>query len=209
MALAPSLRPLIIAGKPDAPHTLDIFLDYVCPFSAKLSVTIDQIVKPWVDVGGRYEGKIKIIFRNQVQPWHGASTFTHEAGLAAARVSPDKFWPFSLRVRLIASTQKEYYDIPASTLTPLQIREKLASLYAESGVSGDQVEAFRDHLRNKSTPNGGVSVTDDLKYTIKFSRQNGVHVSPSVLWDGLLASEISSSWGETEWAKFFEQKVAV
>lgn len=50
--------------------------------SRKLSVTIDQIVKPWVDVGGRYEGKIKIIFRNQVQPWHGASTFTHEAGLA-------------------------------------------------------------------------------------------------------------------------------
>jgi len=50
--------------------------------SRKLSVTIDQILKPWVDAGGRYEGKIKIIFRNQVQPWHGASTFTHEAGLA-------------------------------------------------------------------------------------------------------------------------------
>jgi hypothetical protein len=50
--------------------------------SRKLSVTIDQIVKPWVGAGGRYEGKIKIIFRNQVQPWHGASTFTHEAGLA-------------------------------------------------------------------------------------------------------------------------------
>ena len=64
--------------------------------------------------------------------------------------------------------QEEYYDIPASTLTALQIREKLASLYAESGVSGDQVEAFKDLLRNKSTPNGGVSVTDELKYTSKF-----------------------------------------
>ncbi len=64
--------------------------------------------------------------------------------------------------------QEEYYDIPTSNLTPLQIREKLASLYAESGVSGDQVEAFKDILRNKSTPNGGVSVTDELKYTSKF-----------------------------------------
>ena len=64
--------------------------------------------------------------------------------------------------------QEEYYDIPASTLTPLQIREKLASLYSESGVSGDQVEMFKDLLRNKSTPNGGVSVTDELKYTSKF-----------------------------------------
>ena len=64
--------------------------------------------------------------------------------------------------------QEEYYDIPASTLTAIQIRENLASLYAESGVSGDQVEAFKDLLRNKFTPNGGVSVTDELKYTSKF-----------------------------------------
>jgi len=204
MALQPSLRPLLIAGRPDAPHTLDVFLDYVCPFSGKLSVTIDKILKPWVESGGQYEGKIKIIFRNQVQPWHGSSTFTHEAGLAAACVTPEKFWPFSLR---LLQRQTEYYDIPTSALTPLQIRDNLASLYAEMGVANNEVEAFRDLLRNKSTPNGGVSVTDELKYTIKFSRQNSVHVSPSVLWDGLLASEISSSWGESEWTQFLAQKV--
>jgi len=161
-------------------------------------------LKPWVESGGQYEGKIKIIFRNQVQPWHGSSTFTHEAGLAAACVTPEKFWPFSLR---LLQRQTEYYDIPTSALTPLQIRDNLASLYAEMGVANNEVEAFRDLLRNKSTPNGGVSVTDELKYTIKFSRQNSVHVSPSVLWDGLLASEISSSWGESEWTQFLAQKV--
>jgi hypothetical protein len=64
--------------------------------------------------------------------------------------------------------QGEYYDIPASRLTPLQIRENLASLFAEMDVTSDQVEAFKDLLRNKSTPNGGVSVTDDLKYTSEF-----------------------------------------
>ncbi|KAI0303986.1 hypothetical protein BC826DRAFT_1100910 [Russula brevipes] len=193
MALQPSLRPLLIAGKLDAPHTLDIFLDYVCPFSGKLSLTIDKVLKPWIGVGGRYEGKIKIIFRNQVQPWHASSTLTHEAGLAVARVTPEKFGP----------------SLSSSTLTPIQIREKLASLYAELGVRGDQVDSFKDLLTNKSTPNGGVSVTDDLKYTIKYSRQNGVHVSPSVLWDGILANEISSSWGEPEWAQFLAQKVTV
>ena len=52
----------------------------------------------------------------------------------------------------------------------MEIREKLASLYAETGVTKDQVEGFRDLLRNKSTPNGGVSVTDELKYTSKFYR---------------------------------------
>lgn len=64
--------------------------------------------------------------------------------------------------------QEEYYDIPTSTLTPLQIREKLASLYAETAVRGDQVDAFKELLKYKSTPNGGVSVTDELKYTSKF-----------------------------------------
>jgi len=162
-------------------------------------------VKPWVEVGGTYEGKIKIIFRNQVQPWHASSTLTHEAGLAVARVTPAQFWSFSLR---LLQRQEEYYDIPTSTLTPIQIREKLASLYAEAATS-DQVEGFRDLLKNKSTPNGGVSVTDELKYTIKFTRQNGVHVSPSVLWDGILVNEVSSSWGEREWSQFFAQKVTV
>ncbi|KAI0268155.1 hypothetical protein BC834DRAFT_968370 [Gloeopeniophorella convolvens] len=206
MALQPSLRPLLIAGRYDAPHTLDIFLDYVCPFSGKLSVAIDKVVKPLVDAGGKYDGKVKVIFRNQVQPWHGSSIFTHEAGLAAARVAPDKFWAFSL---LLLQRQGEFYDIPTSTLTPLQIREKLAALFAETGVSDDTVGAFSELLKLKSTPNGGVSVTDELKYTIKFSRQNGVHVSPSVLWDGLLANEVSSSWGEAEWTQFFSQKVVV
>ncbi|KAH9977680.1 hypothetical protein BGW80DRAFT_1435423 [Lactifluus volemus] len=189
MALQPSLRPLIIAGRPDAPHTLDVFLDYVCPFSRKLSVAVNTIVRPLVEEKGTYEGKVKIIFRNQVQPWHGTSTFTHEASLAVARVTPEKFWPFSL---LLLQRQEEYYDIPSSTLTPVQIRDKLASL---------------ELLKLKSTPNGGISVTDDLKYTIKFSRQNGVHVSPSVLWDGILANEVSSSWGEVEWRQFLAQKV--
>jgi hypothetical protein len=63
--------------------------------------------------------------------------------------------------------QEEYYDIPTSTLTPVQIRDKLASLYAETGISNEQIGAFRELLKLKSTPNGGVSVTDDLKYTSK------------------------------------------
>jgi hypothetical protein len=63
--------------------------------------------------------------------------------------------------------QEEYYDIPTSTLTPVQIRDKLASLYAEISTLNQQIDAFRELLKLKSTPNGGVSVTDDLKYTSK------------------------------------------
>ncbi|KAF9061076.1 hypothetical protein BDP27DRAFT_1385434 [Rhodocollybia butyracea] len=54
-------------------------------------------------------------------------------------------------------------------------------------------------LRSKGTyPNGGNAVTDDLKYT-----------SNTILWDGLVANEISGSWGEKEWTEFLVAKVAV
>ncbi|KAF4575232.1 hypothetical protein EYR40_005032 [Pleurotus pulmonarius] len=203
MALQPTLRPLIVAGSYEAPHTLEIFLDYVCPFSAKMSGAIETVLRPLFGPGGKYEGKVKAIFRPQVQPWHGSSTFTHEAGLAVLRVSPEHFWAFSLA---LFKRQGEYFDIPTSTLTPLQIRQNLANLAAEV-IPSNKVEEFKELLKLKSSPNGGVAVTDDLKYTIKFSRQNGIHVSPTVLWDGLVANEISSSWGEKEWSEFLASKV--
>ncbi|KZP13438.1 hypothetical protein FIBSPDRAFT_921625 [Athelia psychrophila] len=205
MALQPTLRPLIIAGTAQAPHTLDIFLDYVCPFSAKIALGIDSVLKPLFSAGGQYEGRVKAIIRLQVQPWHGASTFTHEAALAVLRVSPEHFWPFSLG---LFKRQGEYFDIPTSTLTPLQIRENLVKLAAEY-IPANKVDELKALLALKSSPNGGIAVTDDLKYTIKFSRQNGIHVSPTVLWDGLVANEISSSWGEKEWTEFLRAKVLV
>ena len=59
-------------------------VDYVCPFSAKLSLAIDSVLRPLFSPGGKYDGKVKVIFRNQVQPWHASSTFVHEAGIAVS-----------------------------------------------------------------------------------------------------------------------------
>jgi hypothetical protein len=53
-----------------------------------------------------------------------------------------------------------------SDLTPKQIRQKLAELAAPF-IGEDKKAAFLDLLALKSTPNGGVAVTDDLKYTSK------------------------------------------
>ncbi|KAL5508184.1 hypothetical protein ACEPAH_5803 [Sanghuangporus vaninii] len=205
MALQPTLKPLIIAGRPDAPHTLDIFLDYVCPFSAKMSLTIDKVVKPLLDAGGKYDGKVKAILRPQVQPWHVASTLTHESALAVAKVAPEKFWSYSVS---LFKNQTEFFDKAIANLTVTQIREKLVALAAPI-VGDDKKAELTNFLTYKSTPNGGIAVTDELKYNIKFGRQNGIHVSPTVLWDGLVANEISSSWTEQDWNDFFKAKVIV
>jgi len=203
MALQPSFRPFVL-GKFVAPHTLDIFLDYVCPFSAKMTLAINSVLKPLLE-GGKYDGKVKAIIRLQVQPWHSASTLVHEAAIAVACVTPEKFYEFHLA---LMKAQQDYFDIPSSQRTPVQTREKLVEL-ATPIIGSDKVEVLKSLLQHKTSPNGGTDVTDDLKYTIKFSRQNGIHVSPTVLWDGLVANEISSGWGEKEWTGFLEAKVVV
>ena len=62
--------------------------------------------------------------------------------------------------------QQEYFDIPTSNLTPTQIRAKLADLAIQT-IGADKAASFKDLLTLKTTPNGGVDVTDDLKYTSK------------------------------------------
>jgi hypothetical protein len=62
--------------------------------------------RPLFAPGGAYAGKVKLVFRNQVQPWHASSTFVHEAGLAvrtsdrlSARVTDRSVVLFRSRVR--------------------------------------------------------------------------------------------------------------
>ncbi|CAE6511118.1 unnamed protein product [Rhizoctonia solani] len=199
MSLQPSLSFLRI-GAPASPHTLELYIDFVCPFSAKIFTNaVDKVLKP-LFTEGTYAGKVELLIRLQPQPWHGASTFTHEAALAVGRVAPTRFYDYVIE---LFESQTQFFDIPTSTLTPLQIREKLVSLAPE----GIDTKAVADLLELKSTPNGGVGVTDDLKYNIKLGRQNGIHVTPSALWDGLLVNDVSSSWGKDEWEKFLEAKV--
>ncbi|KAG6891311.1 hypothetical protein C0992_009192 [Termitomyces sp. T32_za158] len=126
-----------------------------------MALVIDGVLKPLFESGGKYAGKVKAIIRLQVQPWHTTSTLTHESALAVIRASPGYFWPYSL---LLFKNQGDYFDIPTSTLTPIQIRENLAKLAAQV-IPPAAVEEFKDLLKLKSTPNGGNAITDDLKYT--------------------------------------------
>ncbi|KAG8683281.1 hypothetical protein FRC09_016177 [Ceratobasidium sp. 395] len=197
MSLQPTLSFLQI-GSPNAPHALEFYLG-----NAKIFLkAIDPILKPAITGSDGYAGKVRILIRLQPQPWHGSSTFLHEAAIAVGRVAPDKFWEYA---SIVFKNQETFFDIPASTLTPTQIREKLVALVPE-GVDKSKVA---DLLTHKTTPNGGVDVTDDLKYNIKLGRQNSIHVTPTALWDGLVANDVSSSWGEQEWDKFLSSKVLV
>jgi hypothetical protein len=94
MALAPKFagQKFSAASVPTL-HTVELYLDYVCPFSAKMFNTIYTSVLPLIRQ--KYPSKVQIIFRQQIQPWHPSSTLVHEAGVAVLKLQPAKFWDFS------------------------------------------------------------------------------------------------------------------
>jgi protein-disulfide isomerase len=55
--------------------------------------------------------------------------------------------------------------------------------------------------------NSGNGVTDDVKVQVKANRLTGVHVTPTVVFDGVVNNEISSSWTVEQWEEWLEKSV--
>ncbi|KAG8811770.1 hypothetical protein FRC17_002330 [Serendipita sp. 399] len=202
MALKPSHRPFVISGSPDSPRTLEFFYCFVCTHSARSAETLETVVKPLLEE--KYPNQVKVIFRPQVQPWWPSSSIVHEASLAVAHVAPTKWWSYALA---LFRNRTSFTDIPTSSLTPVQLRSKLADFGHEQGIlSEEETQKVKELLTLK--PGGGLGwVTDELKYSLKYSRQNSVHFSPTVLFDGLIVSDVQSSWGSKEWSNFFSTRL--
>ncbi|KAH8899198.1 hypothetical protein GQ53DRAFT_741299 [Thozetella sp. PMI_491] len=190
-------------------HTVEIFLDYVCPFSAKLFNTLYTAVVPAIRANAQLAARVQFIFRQQVQPWHPSSTLVHEAGVAVLRLAPEKFWDFSAA---LFKDQKAYFDVSVVNETRNETYKRLAKLGAQSaGV--DEAELYQ-LLAVPTLPakdgslNIGNAVTNDLKVAIKTARLVGVHVSPTVIFDGWPANEISSSWTADQWLQWLGKNVA-
>ncbi|KAG0205853.1 hypothetical protein BGX28_002588 [Mortierella sp. GBA30] len=210
MSLPPQYRAHRIGGSTEARHTLELYLDYVCPFSAKLWNQVFHHVLPWLEK--EHPGQIQIILRNQIQPWHPASTLTAEAALAVEKVDPSLFVAFS---DILFNQQKSFFDEAVVEKTRSGQYKALASLAASTRTSSSslteqkvydllQIASVQDPAQSTNTGN---KVTNDLKYFVKLGRQNGIHVSPTALWDGLVENSISSGWSLDAWREFIESKL--
>ena len=172
----------------------------------------------------RVPSNVKIIFRHQIQPWHPSSTLVHEAALQSAGLHSEAvgghayrwFWCYSY---LLFEHQTDFFDVNVVNETRNQTYERLIALYQtifdshDGRTPEDPVREMRGALLISDKPgtdgalNVGNQVTEGLKWAIKLGRQNGIHVSPTVLWDGVVENSISSSFGEREWVEFFEKNI--
>ncbi|CAG8743246.1 22447_t:CDS:2 [Dentiscutata erythropus] len=189
-----------------APHVLEIYLDYVCPFSAKIFLRLRNDVFPFIEK--EYPEKIQFLFRQQVQPWHPSSSVVHEAALAVERIDKTKFLDFSAK---LFEVQREYFDESVQTLTRAQVNNSLAKYVNLLGIQSDQFTSLINIPATSNfseARNSGNNVTNDLKWHIKLGRQNGIHVSPTVLFDGIIDDSVSSGWTFEQWKEWLAKKVA-
>lgn len=210
MALPPKFsgQLLATAANTQAQHTIEVYLDYVCPFSAKIFKTIYTGLAPLI--AKNYSGSpgVRVIFRQQIQPWHPSSTLTHEAGVAVLRTAPQAFWAFSA---ILFDAQKEYFDVNVVNESRNETYKRLAKLAGT--VDGVDEKTIYDLLVVSDKPgedgslNSGNKVTDDVKFQVKANRVTGVHVTPTVVFNGVEERSIGSSWTLEQWEEWLKKNI--
>ncbi|ODV89550.1 hypothetical protein CANCADRAFT_140648 [Tortispora caseinolytica NRRL Y-17796] len=174
-------------------HTsMDLYLDFVCPFSAKAWKVLSTQVFPMIT---KDEIPISVIFRHVPHPYHPTSPLTHEAAIAVALIDPTKFYDFCT---VLFDHQKEFFDEATYHESRHQTYERLADL-AHTTVGVDKGKVMEKLTVNMSKPNGGNAVTADLMYFIRFHRQNALRVTPSAAFNGVYELGVSSSWDADQW----------
>lgn len=161
----------------------EVFLEPTCPFSVRTFNKLDALLAA---VG---EDQLQIKIRLQSQPWHLFSGIIVRYILAASTLPAGK--DAAKAVMQAVADHREEFEFtdhcrgPNLQATPEQILARLAEY---SGI--DARSAF-DQL----------DLQNEIKWHCKYSRQNGIHVSPTFMVNGLINPAISSGDDVTEWAK--------
>ncbi|KAH8813182.1 hypothetical protein F5884DRAFT_787654 [Xylogone sp. PMI_703] len=167
--------------------------------------TVYSSVFPLIE--SQYASNVQIIFRQQIQPWHPSSTLVHEAGVAVLRLAPSKFWDFS---KLLFEHATEYYDVNVVNEVRNDTYKRLAKLAAQVGINEQEfynLLVISDKPGEDGSLNSGNGVTNDLKVLVKMNRMQGVHVTPTVVFDGAVENSISSSFTGEQWKEWLAKNV--
>lgn len=86
----------------------------------------------------------------------------------------------------------------------------LAAKTSKGAIDADSIYkqlAIPDTIGADGYVNVGNSITNDLKWTIKVARLLGIHVSPTVVFDGVVVNDISSSFTVEQWQTWLNKNV--
>jgi hypothetical protein len=163
------------------PRVFEAFLEPTCPFSVRAFGKLDDLL---AQAG---EDHITVKVRLQSQPWHMYSGVITRCILAASTLPAGKAAAKS--VMAAVGTHREEFEFerhrsgPNMDATPNDI---IARIERYSGVRLAEAFAIPDLDR-------------EIKWHCKYARQNGIHVSPTFMIDGLVQPDISSGDPVADW----------
>ncbi|XRB20677.1 thioredoxin [Pseudoscourfieldia marina] len=191
-------------GSPQAPATLGCYLDFSCPFSAKMYT---RLFSPKSAIKSKYvdSERLRLEFYHQVQPWHPQSALMHEAAIAAGEVGgDDAFWKGA---EALMENRERFTDTELVDKTRREVSTELAALVADAcGLEKNEVLSLLEldpEAIARGEKNGGSKAIGLLKLSVKYGRQNGIHVSPTTTWNGLVV-DTSSGWDDAAWSEFLD-----
>ena len=163
------------------PRVFEVFLEPTCPFSAKAFAKLDDLL---AQAG---EDRIAVKIRLQSQPWHMYSGVIVRCILAASTLQGGKEAAKAVMAAVAAHRQEFEFDHhcsgPNRDATPNDVIARIESC---SGAKLSEAFANPDLDR-------------EIKLHCKYARQNGIHVSPTFMIDGLVQADMSSGDAVSDW----------
>lgn len=167
----------------EGPHVFEMFVEPTCPFSYRAFAKIDALL----DLVGRDRLVVKL--RLQSQPWHMYSPVITRAVLAASTLPGGRE---AARAVLDAVGRDrddfEFTDHATGPNRRASPDDIIARMEARSGVALAAVFDLPGLDR-------------EVRWHARYARQNGIHVSPTFMVNGLIVPELSSGDPVGTWAQ--------
>jgi hypothetical protein len=163
------------------PRLFEVFLEPTCPYSGRAFGKLDETLQ------SAGEDRITIKIRLQSQPWHMYSGVIVRCILAASTLPGGK--AAAKTVLAAVAAHREEFEFarhcggPNMDATPNEI---IARIEEYSGVPLADAFAIPDLDR-------------EVKWHCKYARQNGIHVSPTFMIDGLMQPDMGSGDAVSAW----------
>jgi hypothetical protein len=164
------------------PRIFEAFLEPTCPFSVRALGKFDDLLA----TAG--EDRMTLKIRLQSQPWHMFSGVIVRCILAASTLPAGKAAAKTVMAAIAAHREEFEFERhcrgPNLNVTPNHI---IARIERYSGITLAEAFAIPDLDR-------------EIKWHCKYARQNGIHVSPTFMIDGLVENSMSSGDSVADWA---------
>ncbi len=164
------------------PRVFEAFLEPTCPFSVKAFGKFDDLL---AQAG---TDRITLKIRLQSQPWHMYSGVIVRCILAASTLPGGKDNAKAVMAAVAANREAFEFERhcrgPNLDATPRDIIARIESL---SGIAVAEAFAIPDLDR-------------EVKWHCRYAWQNGIHVSPTFMIDGLVQPDMGSGDAVSDWA---------